>query len=328
MDKPSVVVTFDPRDDSRGVLTEMLGEVSNLAFLTALSGEDRTAALRDAQVLISGAVSRELKPEEYPVLERVRLIQTIPAGADRVPLAGLTSGITVATNAGAFAEPMAEHVIAMTLVLAKNIVCQNEKLRRGEFDQATRGRELAGMTAGIIGFGGIGRATARLMRAFGMRILALNRSGRSDEPAEFVGTLDDLNRVLAESDVVVLSIPLHKRTRGMIGRAQLEQMKPEAILINVARGKLIDQKDLYEHARTHPSFLVGLDVWWGEPFQDGRFHSEYPLLDLPNVIGSPHNSGHVPDMMRCANRRAAENVLRFLRGQPLTGVIRREEYID
>src|SRR5205807_3680527 len=103
--------------------------------------------------------------------------------------------ILAASTPGAYATPKAEHLLAMTLALAKRLLVENQKLRNGEFDQFTPNRLLAGMTAGILGFGGIGRATARLMRAFGMRIFAINSSGTSPEPTDFLGTLHDLEHV-------------------------------------------------------------------------------------------------------------------------------------
>ncbi len=113
---------------------------------------------------------------------------------------------------------MAEHVLAMTLALAKCLLVEQQKLRYGEFDQFTPNRLLTGMTAGILGFDGIGRATARLMRAFGMRIYTINTSGVSSEPTDFLGSLHDLEHVLRQSDVVVVALPLKKATGGSSGR--------------------------------------------------------------------------------------------------------------
>jgi len=244
-----------------------------------------------------------------------------------MPFADLPPHILVASNPGAYATPMAEHVLAMTLALAKRLLVENQKLRNGEFDQFTPNRLLAGMTAGILGFGGIGRATARLMRAFGMRIYAINSSGTSPEPTDYLGTLRDLEHVLRESDVVVISLPLTKATRGLIGKEQLAWMKPDAILVNVARGAIIDEEALYSHVKSQPNFLVGIDAWWTEPFLHGTFRMEYPFLDLPNVLGSPHNSAVVPHVLVDAARQAAENVKRFLKGEKVTGIARREDYL-
>lgn len=104
-------------------------------------------------------------------------------------------------------------------------------------------------------------------------------------------------------------------------------MKPDAILINVARGALLDEEALYKHVKSHPDFLVGIDAWWTEPFLVGQFRMEYPFLDLPNVLGSPHNSGVVPGVLMSASRQAVDNIQRFLKGEQVTGIVRREDYL-
>ena len=165
------------------------------------------------------------------------------------------------------------------------------------------------------------------MRAFGARILAINTSGQTDEPVDFIGTTRDLQQVLSRADIVVISMPLSNSTRGLIGAEQLSWMKEDAILVNVARGEIIDEHALYEHLRTHPQFKAGIDAWWVEPFRHGRFAMNEPFLALPNVLGSPHNSGMVPQALLDATRDAVENVLKFLDGQPIKGVFRREDYL-
>ena len=103
------------------------------------------------------------------------------------------------------------------------------------------------------------------MAAFGARVYAINRSGRSTAGAEFTGTLADLDQVLAVADVLVIALPLTRATRGLIGPRELALMKPTAIVVNVARGPLIDQGALYQHLRAHPDFGAGIDTWWDEP---------------------------------------------------------------
>ena len=330
MEKQNIVVTFTTSPEDKALFLETLGSEASfgsLTFLNEIPPEQREPVLERAHILLSWNFPREIHPQDYPHLQQVRFIQLLSAGADHMPFADLPPHILVASNPGAYATPMAEHVLAMTLALAKRLLVENQKLRNGEFDQFTPNRLLAGMTAGILGFGGIGRATARLMRAFGMRIYAINSSGTSPEPTDYLGTLRDLEHVLRESDVVVISLPLTKATRGLIGKEQLAWMKPDAILVNVARGAIIDEEALYSHVKSQPNFLVGIDAWWTEPFLHGTFRMEYPFLDLPNVLGSPHNSAVVPHVLVDAARQAAENVKRFLKGEKVTGIARREDYL-
>ncbi len=332
MHKHNIVVTYSGSTEQKTLLLEVLGSDASLTFFDETPPAQRGQALEDATVLLSWNVSQEIQLQNYSKLQQVQFIQLISAGANHVPFADLPSHLIIASNVGAYAAPMAEHVMAMTLALAKRLLIENQNLRNGEFDQRTLNRSLSGMTAGIIGFGGIGRATARLMSAFGMRIYAINQSGASPEPTEFLGTLHDLEHVLRASDVVVISLPLTKATEGLIGKDQLRWMKPDAILVNVARGALIDEEALYTHAKGHPTFLVGIDVWWREPFphgsfRHGRFRTEYPFLELPNVLGSPHNSGVVPHILSNTVQQAAENIKHFLKGEKVIGIVQREDYL-
>jgi phosphoglycerate dehydrogenase-like enzyme len=299
MDKQNIVVTYNASPEQKALFLEILGNFATLTYLNEIPPAQREQSLEHANILLSWNFPREVLP----------------------------SHIIVASNPGAYAAPMAEHVMAMTLALAKRLLIENQKLRNGEFDQFTPNRLLAGMTAGILGFGGIGRATARLMRAFSMKIYAINHSGTSPEPTEFIGTLRDLEHVLRASDVVVVSLPLTRATRGLIGKEELAWMKPDAILVNVARGAILDEEALYNHVKSHPTFLVGIDAWWTEPFLHGTFRIEYPFLDLPNVLGSPHNSAVVSHVLEDAARQAAENVKHFLKGEKVLGIARREDYL-
>jgi phosphoglycerate dehydrogenase-like enzyme len=323
----NIVVTFKARPEQRAFLTEALADAAEVTFLQDVPDPEREEVLGNAEVLLSWNIAREIAPLGAAVLRRTALLQLVSAGADHVPFADLPPQVAVAANTGAFAEPMAEHVMALSLALAKRLCVQNEKLRRGEFDQLSPNRRLSGMTAGILGYGAIGQAAAHLMRAFGMRIYAINTTGQSPEPADFIGTLTGLEHVLRESDLVLISLPLTKATRGLIRKEQLGWMKPESILINVARAAVIDEEDLYLHARSHPGFLLGIDAWWTEPFGQGEFRMEHPFLELPSVLGSPHNSAVTADSLRAAALKAVENIRRHLKGQPVSGIVRREDYL-
>lgn len=327
MDMQNVVVTYDTMPEEKALFQEILGGIASLTFLTEISPTQRGQALTNANVLLSWNFPQEISTQEYSLLQHMSLIQLITAGVDHIPYADLPTFVSVADNQGAYAIPMAEHVMAMVLALAKRLLVEQQKLMRGEFDDHTLNRSLVGTTAGIIGFGGTGRATARVMRAFGMKIYAINQSGTSAEPTEFIGTLRDTEYVSRACDVVVISLPLTTASKGLIGKAELSWMKPDAILINVARGAIIDEETLYAHAKNHPSFSVGIDTWWEEPLRGGAFRMSYPFLELPNVLGSPHNSALVSHVVADAAHQAAKNVAQFLKGEKVMGMVRREDYL-
>jgi phosphoglycerate dehydrogenase-like enzyme len=221
----------------------------------------------------------------------------------------------VATNGGGYAESMAEHALAMALAAAKRLVLEHENLKRGQFNQFTRNRMLAGRVCGIFGFGGIGAATAQLMHGIGMRVHAINRHGRTDQRVEWIGTPERLNELLEAADVLLISAPLTRATYGLIGTAELRRMKDDAILINLARGEIVQERALYDHLVRHPNFTACIDAWWVEPVRHGEFRIDQPFLDLPNVIASPHNSAQGDGAHDISLRRAVENCRRALTGE-------------
>ena len=318
-------MSFKAEPEHRAVIDEALGDVAEVVYLQDLPEDERAEAVRRARVVISIYPDKEIG--DLSLLEGVELLQIVWAGVDHVPFEDVPEGVIVASNAGAYAEPMAEHVMGMVLALAKRLLPNHLKLARGIYDRHTLNKEIRGKNLGILGFGGIGKAVARAFRCFDMKVFAINRSGRTEEPVEFVGTLKDLDYVLKVSDVLVISLPLTKETRNLITRRELNLMKRDAILINVARADIVNQRDLYEHLKENPEFQAGFDVWWKEPFKGEPFSVDYPFFDLENFLGSPHNSNIVPGMFSKALRRAVANVREYLLTGRARNVVRREEYV-
>jgi phosphoglycerate dehydrogenase-like enzyme len=272
--------------------------------------------------------SKELQSGEAELLDGARLIQFMIAGVDFIPLGELPEGVPVATNGGGYAESMAEHALAMALAAAKRLILEHENLKRGQFNQFTQNRMLAGGVCGIFGFGGIGAATARLMHGIGMRVHAINRHGRTDERVDWIGTPVRLNELLEVADVLLISAPLTRATYGRIGAAELGRMKEDAILVKPRLASPWGdrcRKGLYDHLAKHPLFTACIDAWWIEPVRHGEFRIDQPFLDLPNVIASPHNSGQGGDANDIALRRAVENCRRVLTGEVPLHVIGLDE---
>ena len=322
-----VAVSFEPVDGGREAILAQMQGLAEVAFLADLDPHARALAVSRARVLFASHFYRgEIGDEEWPLFGAVEFIQTLDAGVEKAPFGLLPPDAVLACNAGTFAEPLAEQVLTLALACAKRLFPKFAGMKGGKFDRSATNRRLAGGTCVIVGFGGIGKAVARRMKALGMKVWAVNRSGRTDEPVECVGTMADLDGMLAGADLVVLCLPLTPESRGMMARERLERMKPDAILVNVGRGPLVDEEDLYRHLLSNPDFYYGADVWWNEPEGDDGFSPRFPFLDLHNVVGTPHNADRVPGMDLEATAVAARNVRRFLEGETPKNIVNPSDY--
>lgn len=323
--KQNVLVSFNANSKQREIIENSLKEKANIKYIE--NETERSDAIKEADIIFSWNPIREFNEEEFYFMERVKLMQLLSAGADHLPFDKFPESLAVAGNVGAYAQAMAEHALAMALSLSKNLFVNHQKIKEGIFDQSSKGKLLHGANYGIIGFGGIGKEIYNLLQPFEPNIYAINTSGKTDYNVSFIGTIKDLEFVLTNSDFIFITIPLSKATKNLIGKAQFELMKKDAILVNVARGEIINQKDFYEHLLNNPDFKAGIDAWWIEPFRHGEFKVEFPFIELPNVIGSPHNSGMVPGAMTRATEFAVKNILSFIDGKEVKGVFNREDYL-
>jgi glycerate dehydrogenase len=322
-----VAVSYPVDDEYARINTDVLGDEASVSFLQRVPEPERPSILARAEALVAWNLRRELPDGALERAPGLRFIQLLSAGADSVDFRTIPEAVPLAGNVGAYAKPMAEHVMAMVLALIKRLPQRHPEMARGEFNQSEPLLTLDGAVCAIVGFGGIGSAAARLMRPFGARIYALNTSGKTNEDVDFIGTLADLDEVLAAADVLLIALPLTNTTRKLIGTRELALMKDTAVIVNVARGAIIDEQALYKHLVAKPDFCAALDAWWHEPRGGKPFTTEYAFFDLPNVLGSPHNSGVVAGVLPAAAAQAAENVRRYLRGEPVTGVMNRADYL-
>ncbi|MEB2837265.1 MAG: 2-hydroxyacid dehydrogenase [Desulfurococcales archaeon] len=282
--------------------------------------EEVKEALRRADVVI-GDYTFQMKIDEdlCSAMEKVRLIQQPSTGFDHIDVeACRRRGIPVANAGGANAVSVAEYTIMAALALLKRLVYAHERTREGAWpqwelmDMGTY--DLYGRTWGIIGLGRIGREVTRRLKPWGVRILYHDKARMRDLEEELGVEYRTLRRLLRESDVVSIHVPLTPETRGMIGERELRAMKPGAILVNPSRGELVDEEALAKALREGWIGGAAVDVYSREP--PG---SDHPLIRLAreggvNLIVTPHIAGANSDARQRIVRFSVENVLRVLMG--------------
>jgi phosphoglycerate dehydrogenase-like enzyme len=266
----------------------------------------------------------------------LRWIQLLSAGADHA-LGGALKGssMTLTTASGIHATPIAEYTLGSMLAYAHRIHLSLRAQIRHEWSRSRNLSEpldeLRGRTIGIIGYGSIGRETARLAAAFGMKVLALKRNpadrvdtgwcpaGLGDPegsiPARFFGP-DEREAILRESEYIDVTLPLTDHTRKFIGEREFAAMKPGAYLVNIGRGKVIDEAAMTAALKAGKIGGAGLDVFENEPLE-----SDSLLWDMENVIMTPHISGDSRDYLGKACELFAENLKRFAENRPLLNVV-------
>lgn len=318
-----LAVTFGTFEGQKEYLQKAMGEKADIFFKEDYADKNEwKKVVESAEVLLSWNPSLEGVNKNNYSLENVKFMQLMSAGFDHIRLDEYPASLKIACNKGAYAEPMAEHVVAMMLAQSKRLFTYHKDMAAGEFKQLeSQTKFIKGSTVGIIGFGEIGKAVAKLLQPFGVHVLAINSSGKTNEPVDFIGTLADLDYVLKNSDTLVITIALNEKTEGLINKEKLELMKNDAVLVNVARGPIIDEKSLYEHLKSHPDFYAALDAWWVEPFKYKKFELDYPFFELPNLLGSPHNSALVYNDLLMGTVHAVQNLNRFINGEKVEGLI-------
>lgn len=283
------------------------------------NADELSAHLHDAEVLCAYNVParwRELAP-------RLRWLQYPGAGIDALRPTGLLaadSGLIITTATGIHSTTISEYVFGSMLMFNWNWP-QMVRLQDGHVWARSAswynlgGRELANQTLGIVGLGHIGRRIAQLGHAFGMRVIGMRRStsgGEKDPDVDQVFSASQLHELLAMSDYVVIAVPLTPQTEKLIGEAELRAMRSSAYLVNIARGRVIDEQALIRALREGWIAGVGLDVAEEEPLPP-----ESPLYSMPNVILTPHISGASVHYDERLAALFAENLRRYRAGQPL-----------
>jgi phosphoglycerate dehydrogenase-like enzyme len=284
------------------------------------------AKLADVDVLVTLAFTREMAA----AAPRLRLVQVPGAGLDRIDRAAVPPTTWLA-NAYGHEVGIAEYIVAVMLAWTRDLGRLDAALHRGTWlSQWAVGApapptwpELAGRTLGIVGYGRIGRCLAQRARAFDMTVLATRRDVSTPDGLVELHGPDGLHDVLVRSDYVAITASLSAETRGLIGERELAAMKPTAVLINVARGEIVNEEALYRALETRTIAGAALDVWYRYPTAAGvTWPGTLPFHELPNVLMTPHVSGWTDGMLEARARLIADNIARAARGEPPVNLIR------
>jgi len=318
MKKMKVLISFDLPE----VFVEKIRGVSpNLEVLQSKDKEEALRLVEDADILFAGFFSKEL----FLAARRLKWIQAWGAGVDGLLLPEVEKSRVTVTNAGGVhPTPISEHVIGLMLCLCRklHLFIRNQAERKWErfesWASAEQIEELSGKTVGIVGLGRIGTEIAQKAKCLGMKVIATKRDP-SQLPSTSVDRLihpADLNQLFAESDFVVLSLPLTNVTEGMMGEAQFKSMKRTAYLINVSRGKIVQEDKLIEALKQGWIAGAGLDTFENEPLPE-----DSELWGFRNVIITPHVAGLTPYYMERLTGIFCENLDRFIHKQPLINIV-------
>lgn len=282
--------------------------------------------LKDADVYVGPRFTASMGAEAG----NLRLVHVAGAGYDGIEGDALPNG-AVCANTFHHESSIAEHVATVLVALRRNLLGQDAALRTGLWSSSVysptvrQPETLRGSVVTFLGFGHIGGAAWNLLRAFGAEGIAITRSGNVDAQARslrWAGTTDRLIEALAESDILVVSIPLNAATAGIIGAAELDALGPDGLLVNVARGPVVDESGLYEALKERRIAGAALDVWYHYPDGEGRGEpSRVPFGRLDNIVMTPHSSGVTAETFRNRASEIAENITRLSNNESLKNVV-------
>jgi phosphoglycerate dehydrogenase-like enzyme len=294
-------------DDAPPVLrgSAIWGELAGraeLVYFDSLPGSEDglVERIRDAEIVLNIRSSSKFTERVFEACPRLRLLSVWGTGTDHVDLtAAGRHRVTIRNTPGVAAISIAEHAMALLLAVARHIPAIDAATRAGEWPRG-QSVQLFGKTCGIIGLGAIGREFARIARGLGMRVIAWTMHPK---PGDEVVALDELYRT---SDVISMHLRLSPETTGFIGAREFGLMKKSAILVNTARGAIVDEGAMLEALLSRRIAGAGLDVFTTEPLPKG-----HPLTQLANVVMTPHCAGITPEALEAGLRMSVENIWAF-----------------
>ncbi|PYN96481.1 MAG: hypothetical protein DMD91_21435 [Candidatus Rokuibacteriota bacterium] len=293
-----------------------LGEVKVVTAAGANQEDELIRRIDRARIAINIRAHAHFTEGVFAACRHLKMVSIWGTGTDNIDLAAAgRHGVTVCNTPGVNARAVAEHALALMLATSRKIPHIDREMREGKWPREML-TQLLGKTLGVFGIGGIGARVAELGRAVGMSVVAWSLQNDTKRIEAMGARAASKDEILREADVVSLNLRLIPETRGFLGRKEFSLMKKTAILINTARGALVDREALVDALRKGQIAGAGLDVFHDEPLKAGD-----PLLALDNVVLSPHHAGQTPEVIRDGLLRAVENIENYLGGKPTDVVV-------
>ncbi|WP_297419031.1 glyoxylate reductase [Thermococcus sp.] len=314
--KPKVLITREIPENGLELLRKHF-EVEIWEDEHEIPREVLLEKIREVDALVT-MLSERIDEEVFDAAPRLRIVANYAVGYDNIDVKEATKrGIYVTNTPDVLTNATADFAWTLLLATARRLVEADKFVRSGEWEEKGvawhplmfLGHDVYGKTIGIVGFGRIGRAIARRAKGFGMRILYTARSRKSEAEKELGVEFRPLEELLGESDFVVLAVPLTRETYHMINEERLKLMKPTAILVNIARGKVVDTEVLVKALKEGWIAAAGLDVFEEEPY----YHEE--LFKLKNVVLAPHIGSATYGARECMAELVARNLIAFKNGE-------------
>ena len=301
-----MVVYVDPKLIGRANYERLVQDFPDIEFLTEIDRKDEIEVLFTMPKIV-----KEMKLDDYP---KLKWIQYLMAGYDGVDLTAIRDkGIVFCNAQDIFSTSIAEDVFTKILYFNRNVRQYVENMKSGLWVPIREEPELTGSTALILGVGSIGKEVAKRFKAFEMKVIGYRRGNIAEYGFDqIITTQNELDEALKISDYVILALPLTKDTTGMFDMSKLSLMKQTAILINVSRGQVVNQEDLYIALSRKMIRGAGLDVTTPEPLPE-----THPLWRLDNVYITPHNASSSPYMRDRLYQMIVMNLTRYLQGLPV-----------
>lgn len=313
--QPQIVFLTPMAPPTIEVIRQLTPDGFNISFAKTNEQTEHLGLMSDVDVIM--AAGTFVTAEMIAQAPRLKLIQKWGIGVDKIDLeAARRAGVTVAITAGATSIPVSEHTLMLILATSRRLPLAHRSLQEGKWiapELRTVCAKLDGKTVGLFGFGNIARFVAKRLEGFGVNLIYHSRTRLGPEiEQQFHARYVDFDTLLAESDILSLHAPLTEQTKHLFNARTFDKMKRGAILINTARGELIDEAALVEALRSGQVSSAGLDTFEGEPPR-----ADHPLLHMDQVVATPHSAGSVYDNVPFIVSHMFRNIERHFNKQPL-----------